>query len=812
MKRGHVLSVATALLLAGAAGWSTREAASEPTGTSPTHAPTSALALALGASPSSAPRRAAADPRVDSAQEEFDAGRRWHASTRLRAAVRSGVQLIPEEALLLARADAGWRNWTGVVEGLAAKSWVDDTGGGEGWLLLARGHEARGDWAAAANAYDRYVTTAHAADDPLLPGIHGRHAGALARAGRGAEARAALDRIGAPVVTSWAALDAASASADSGRVADVRALLERVTDPGARMNAWEMLPRALLAARDSAGAEGAFREEARSVSGNRRARAWTWVGELARARADTTTARSAYLAALAVGTRTPAAPEAAAGALALAAGSDGLGAGQALTVARALHRVGYDGPALRAYDLHTRLRGGSTQADEAVRLDRASILAVTQGREDEAVREFRALSTSSRERVGAAALEHWAQLRRRQGRTGDVQTLRGWLLERYPSSAEAVDVLFFRGDGPHDRNELDAAAQAYRRVIEAAPDQDRAGLATMRVAQIHLLRGERSQALEVYDGYLTRFPSGRRWQEASYWAARVRLALGDSVRADELVGRLRRDDPLSYYTVLAAELIGEPFGLELSEGDAPPAPTWLAEGVLRVDLLRTAGLTEGEAAEVERLIGRAHARRGAMMWLAEALIARDHTIPAIGLGWALREDGAPWTLRLARIVFPWGYQAVFEGEGQEADIDPLLTAALARQESAFDPDIRSRANAVGLMQLLPSTAAEVARQVGPPGFREELLEVPDINVHLGTLHLRDLLRANQGDIARFLAGYNAGQHRVVRWREFAEAADPLTFTERIPFAETRDYVKKVRRNLALYRELYGSGGAAARTD
>ena len=111
------------------------------------------------------------------------------------------------------------------------------------------------------------------------------------------------------------------------------------------------------------------------------------------------------------------------------------------------------------------------------------------------------------------------------------------------------------------------------------------------------------------------------------------------------------------------------------------------------------------------------------------------------------------------------------------------------------------------MQLLPSTAAGLAKTVGPQGFREEMLEIPDVNVHLGTLHLRDLLKQYNGDITRFLAAYNAGAQRVVVWKDFAEAKDPLTFTERIPFAETRDYVKQVQRNLALYRILYGGATA-----
>ena len=160
-------------------------------------------------------------------------------------------------------------------------------------------------------------------------------------------------------------------------------------------------------------------------------------------------------------------------------------------------------------------------------------------------------------------------------------------------------------------------------------------------------------------------------------------------------------------------------------------------------------------------------------------------------------------MRLAKIIYPWPYREVFEREAREDGVDPFLTAALARQESAFDPDIVSAADAIGLMQLIEGTASIVARQAGPRGFRVEMRTVPDVNVHLGTVHLKDLLEENGGDITRFLAGYNAGQHRVTRWRDFAEAKDPLTFTERIPFAETRDYVKAVRRNLAIYQALYG---------
>ena len=161
MSWSRAVPISLALLVAGAGviGLGTRER----------------LALPLGAPGLGEPRSRGSDqPPVDSARAELEAGRPWHASQILRSAARGGLNLGPQESLLLARADAGWKNWAGVVERLAAQSWIDDAGGGEGRLLLARAQEERANWAAAAASYDRYMGSAHAASNPLLPGIAAR--------------------------------------------------------------------------------------------------------------------------------------------------------------------------------------------------------------------------------------------------------------------------------------------------------------------------------------------------------------------------------------------------------------------------------------------------------------------------------------------------------------------------------------------------------------------------------------------------------------------------------------------------------------
>ena len=145
-------------------------------------------------------------------------------------------------------------------------------------------------------------------------------------------------------------------------------------------------------------------------------------------------------------------------------------------------------------------------------------------------------------------------------------------------------------------------------------------------------------------------------------------------------------------------------------------------------------------------------------------------------------------------------------EAAERDVDPFLLAGLIRQESAFDAAVVSRAGAIGLMQILPTTGAELARAESVGGFTPESLVTPGINVHLGLTFWTDLKRSFQGaHLPLRLSAYNAGPTRARRWRRLPENADPLRFTERIPFAETRGYVKNVSRNAALYRALYGDG-------
>ena len=143
--------------------------------------------------------------------------------------------------------------------------------------------------------------------------------------------------------------------------------------------------------------------------------------------------------------------------------------------------------------------------------------------------------------------------------------------------------------------------------------------------------------------------------------------------------------------------------------------------------------------------------------------------------------------------------------------EPALVLGITRQESGFDPAVRSGADARGMMQLLPSTAAVVARRMGV-GYSASMLYEPDYNMRLGSSFLGSLVSQFSGSYIMAAAGYNAGPGRPMQWTAMcgdprAGGQDPLDFIECIPFSETRNYVMRVMENMQVYRAKQNGGTA-----
>jgi soluble lytic murein transglycosylase len=154
-----------------------------------------------------------------------------------------------------------------------------------------------------------------------------------------------------------------------------------------------------------------------------------------------------------------------------------------------------------------------------------------------------------------------------------------------------------------------------------------------------------------------------------------------------------------------------------------------------------------------------------------------------------------------QIIFPLDYWGLIKKYAEQNDLDPYLMAALVAQESTFTPEIRSSANAYGLLQLIPSTAKRYARKVGLR-YSQRLLTQPEANVRMGMKYFADLVD-HFGSVYLALASYNGG--KVERWRAEKPDLPQDEFIDDIPYPETQNYVKRILGTAEDYRRLYGSG-------
>jgi soluble lytic murein transglycosylase len=397
---------------------------------------------------------------------------------------------------------------------------------------------------------------------------------------------------------------------------------------------------------------------------------------------------------------------------------------------------------------------------------------------------------------------------RAQYRDGRQSVARGTLariISEYPKQPAAVRAAYLTADLDHDERNLTRATANYRETIRLSPSGEQAAIARMRLGGIALSQDRVEDALREFDEFRSTHKSGRSYQQATYWSAQALKRLGRDDDARARLAETRRLDPFSYYGGLAGEELGDDGWAGRLEPSPPQSERFneqVERALARVDMLREVGWEEAATFEMDRVRRHFAAFDGALYTLAEALNSRGFTAQGIALGWDIyRREGA-WNLRLLRIVYPFPFQNIIIAEARERDVDPFLAAALIRQESMFNPRARSPVGALGLMQVMPATGKSLARNLGITRFRDDLLTQAELNVHFGMAYLADQLRS-YGRLDAVLAAYNAGPGRIDRWREFPEYADRLLFAERIPYDETRDYVRIVQNNRRIYEALYG---------
>jgi len=173
-------------------------------------------------------------------------------------------------------------------------------------------------------------------------------------------------------------------------------------------------------------------------------------------------------------------------------------------------------------------------------------------------------------------------------------------------------------------------------------------------------------------------------------------------------------------------------------------------------------------------------------------------LAALALAWGVLSLTKPaWFLR---VVYPLAHTDAIRAAARKNHLDPALVAAVIYEESRFRDSVSSHQGAIGLMQVLPSTAQDIARTTGGTGFVVTDLTHPRVNILYGCYYLRQLLDHYGGSESAAVAAYNAGQSNVDAW--LSTSGGKLT-PQAIPFSETRDYVVHVMALQKLYRKAYG---------
>lgn len=395
----------------------------------------------------------------------------------------------------------------------------------------------------------------------------------------------------------------------------------------------------------------------------------------------------------------------------------------------------------------------------------------------------------------------------RLGRDAVARATLARLMTRYPKDEVIPSALFLAGGVESRLGNAEAARKIWRDLATRFPESDSAGRAGFLAALSRWESGDKAGAAEDFVAVHQRNP-GSDGQAAGYWAGRTYDELGDRPRAELFWQSVVARDPLSYYASVSARRLGVAAWQPVAARDTFAFYSDVGHALRRIQLLTEGELAPEAAWEREGLLAAPDSSAERLLAIADGYRKIGQPSAAVSIARRAQARGAPADARTYRLLYPLYYADELERQASATGLDPLVVAALIRQESAWEPRARSRAGALGLMQVMPETGRLLARTLKLPGWSTDQLHDPAVNLQLGTHYLATRLDQFDGDLARALAAYNAGAGRVPLWAVGAAAADPDLFVEKITFAETRDYVRIVQRNVAIYRALYGTRKAA----
>ena len=740
---------------------------------------------------------------IDQGRRLLDEGRPVTAADLLAGALAEGAVAGDEAVLLTARAYAEHRAWPAVIDLLADRELSSAASAVPAGVLLAEAFAGTGDAQRAAEHYGKYLAAAEAAGVTPPVSVRMGLVRALVDDDRWAEGAAQLVLVGAenPTIAGWT------------EVSRLNALI-RAEDEAAFA-----LAESIIAAGDAPGASSL--ERVRADSAREAAAGFAFERDRPRQGADLLSGAPdrvvARLVAAGLGQHLLSTEDTegatAAYRLAVGFGRDLPETGPALAgldpswetlreIGLANQRAGRHGPAEHYLSQVLELAPYSARREVAAELTQSQL---ARGRLNAAAET---LSTWINYAPDQATAELWVLAARLRGARG--QTARR--NEAYRRAAAltgsaAARAAYLLADMADDAGRTAEAAAGYKEVADRFRDHDNGMRSLERAAMLAFGAGNYPDARDLLAQYTERYPDEDWAEGATYWRGRAEEALGNADRAQADYTRTLEMNPRGFYAAAAAGRLGRARWDELSRQldpdlSVPALDRKYAAAIDRMNLLKESGWPHRAQQEYDAVRDAGPDDAAHTMAFAMALHERGWHYQGILQAWRSYSAQPRWSLQMLKAIYPLPHAEAYIDEATKLGLSPHHVVGVSRRESMFDAGIRSAANAWGLMQLLPETAAATAPRAGLPDYSRAQLTVPEVNIKLGVSYLAEVLDRFDGVFYAGLISYNAGPHRYERWRNFPEFGDNELLVERIPYKETREYVRAVSSLADIYQFLY----------
>lgn len=439
-------------------------------------------------------------------------------------------------------------------------------------------------------------------------------------------------------------------------------------------------------------------------------------------------------------------------------------------------------------------------------------------RTEEKYRNVRQTIVKEMEKGDAGRLARWANNAYARGNYLDALQLAEKAYDKFAGQAESTKVLLLAGKAAVSSGEYGDAQTLFEKLIKLHGGTAEAAEATFRLGLVEYRRKRYSQASTYFERVMA-LNSGTDFEyRALHWQWRAQQKI-DAQKALPFAQALAARYPFSYYGIRAqAELNGNEVKIPSGTLNPKIEMRLLEHERLaweRFQILLKAGWFKEAEKELDSLPDpQSNDERlvRAKLW---ALTMR-YDLAIMEVSKAIDSDPSLAQVAVLKLVFPEEYAPWIDAAAKNTGVADDWLRSLIRQESSFRPDAKSPAGAMGLMQLLPSTGAEIARDIRIKDFQSpDSLLMPEINIKIGSVYLTRLIKNFGGNVPLALAAYNAGPGRMRRWLSARKDLGPIEGTassspdveiwlDELPWEETSFYVKSILRNWMVYRLLDGS--------